>query len=199
MQTVSRDAADGIRIRPSPDTSVLDPATWEPVQPGVVGKLARTGDIPLGYWRDDEKTRAAFVESGGKRWVVPGDDATVEQDGTVVLLGRGSTCINTGGEKVFPEEVEAVCKEHPDVYDVLVVGVPDDRFGERVAAVVQPLPGASPSIDAIQAHCRERLAGYKVPRELFLVERVERHPTGKPDYPWARRVALSGAEAVQRA
>ena len=116
--------------------------------------------------------------------------ATIDADGTVQLLGRGSFCINTGGEKVYPEEVEAVLKRHPLVADAVVVGVPDDRWGERVAAVVAARDEA-PTLDDVQAYCREHLAGYKIPRSLHLVERVERLTTGKADYRWARDVALS--------
>ena len=164
----------------------------KPVPPGsgVVGRLARRGHIPLGYHKDETKTAATFVTAAdGERWVIPGDFATVEDDGAITLLGRGSMCINTGGEKVFPEEVEAVLKEHPDVYDAVVVGIPDERFVERVAAVVHPRPGSAPTLDALAEHCRSRLAAYKAPRHLVLVDEVRRTPAAKPDYGWAREVA----------
>ena len=122
------------------------------------------------------------------RWSVPGDLATVEADGSVLLLGRGSGCINTGGEKVFPEEVEAALKRHPDVFDALVVGVPDERFGEQVAAVVQPREGRAPTLEDLATHCREHIAGYKVPRQLRLTDAIERTPAGKPNYRWAKEV-----------
>jgi acyl-CoA synthetase (AMP-forming)/AMP-acid ligase II len=115
----------------------------------------------------------------------------VEADGTITLLGRGSQSINSGGEKIFPEEVEAAVKSHPDIYDAVVVGVPDERWGQRVAAVVQPRPGAEVSLDPIQTHCRTLLAGYKVPRQLHVVETIQRSPSGKPDYPWALSAATS--------
>jgi acyl-CoA synthetase (AMP-forming)/AMP-acid ligase II len=102
-------------------------------------------------------------------------------------------CINSGGEKIFPEEVEAALKAHPDVFDAVVVGVPDDRWGERVVAVVQPRGGRAPSLDDVQVHCRTLIAGYKVPRELHFVDAVERSPSGKPDYPWAKRVATAAS------
>jgi fatty-acyl-CoA synthase len=156
-----------------------------PVAPGsgVVGKLARRGHIPLGYYKDDDKTAATFVTAAdGTRWVVPGDFATVEADGTITMLGRGSVCINSGGEKVYPEEVEAALKSHPEVFDAVVVGVPDDRYVERVAAIVQPRPGAEPTLEELQAHCRERLAGYKLPRQFVSVDTIPRTPVGKPDY-----------------
>jgi fatty-acyl-CoA synthase len=157
-----------------------------PVEPGsgVVGRLARRGHIPLGYHNDPAKTAATFVTAAdGTRWVVPGDAAVVDPDGAITLLGRGSVSINTGGEKVFPEEVEAALKSHPDVFDAIVIGVPDERYGERVAAIVQPRdPAAPPSLEALQAHARERVAGYKVPREVRIVDTMPRTPVGKADY-----------------
>lgn len=160
---------------------------------GKVGWLARGGRVPLGYYKDEEKTRARFVTIDGVRWVLPGDRATVESDGRITVYGRGSGCINTGGEKVFPEEVEEVLKSHPDVFDALVVGVEDERWMQRVAAVVEPRAGRAPTLEDVQAHCRRHVAGYKVPRQLVLVERVMRFPTGKPDYGWAKAVAQGGS------
>jgi len=157
---------------------------------GVVGRLARSGNIPVGYHKDEDKTAATFVTGAdGRRYVIPGDFATVEADGSITLLGRGSVCINSGGEKIFPEEVEAALKAHPAVFDAVVVGVPDARWGQTVAAVVQPRDGRQPSLDELDRHCRAMIAGYKVPRHLHIVDRVERSPSGKPDYPWATRVA----------
>jgi len=117
---------------------------------------------------------------------VPGDWARVEEDGTITLLGRGNTCVNTGGEKVFPEEVEGALKSHPDVFDSLVLGVPDDRLGQRVAALVQLRPGATADAAALQAHVHGQLAGYKAPRTVWFVESVGRTVSGKADYGWAR-------------
>jgi acyl-CoA synthetase (AMP-forming)/AMP-acid ligase II len=156
--------------------------------------LARKGHIPLGYYKDPEKTARTFVEAHGTRWVVAGDMARVEADGTITLLGRGSNCINSGGEKIFPEEVEAALRTHADVFDAIVVGVPDERWGERVAAVVAPREGAQPTLESLNAHCRTRVSGYKVPRELHLVERIQRQPSGKPDYRWAKAVAVGEVE-----
>jgi acyl-CoA synthetase (AMP-forming)/AMP-acid ligase II len=182
--------AAGPRFTLAPHTKVVDD-NFEPVAPGVVGRLARSGHIPLGYYNDDAKTAATFVtDAGGTRWVVPGDFARVETDGTTTLLGRGSVVINTGGEKVFPEEVEAVLKAHPDVFDVVVVGVPDERYGESVAAVVAARDDAQPVLDELAAHTRKSLAGYKVPRHLILVDHVVRTPVGKPDYRWAKATAV---------
>jgi acyl-CoA synthetase (AMP-forming)/AMP-acid ligase II len=120
---------------------------------------------------------------------VPGDFARLEQDGTMTLLGRGSQCINSGGEKIYPEEVEAALKAHPAVFDALVIGIADERWGQTVAAVVQPRAGMEPTLDELADHCRTRIAGYKVPRALFLVDEIPRQPSGKPDYPRARKVA----------
>jgi acyl-CoA synthetase (AMP-forming)/AMP-acid ligase II len=126
------------------------------------------------------------------RWALPGDLASVEADGSVQLLGRGSQCINTGGEKVFPEEVEAALKGHPAVFDALVVGLPDPRWGERVVAVVQTRSGAAVELDDVRAYCREHLAAYKLPRELVQVERIQRTAAGKADYRWAKQAAQAG-------
>jgi acyl-CoA synthetase (AMP-forming)/AMP-acid ligase II len=182
--------AAGPRFTVNAQTAVLDD-NLQPVTPGSgdVGRLARRGHIPLGYYNDPEKTAATFVESGGVRWVLPGDMATVDEDGTVVLLGRGSVSINTGGEKVFPEEVEAALKAHGDVADAVVVGVPDERWGEKVVAVVQPTAGAKPDLDELAEFCRTRIAGYKVPRAVVLVDVMERSPSGKADYRWAKAYA----------
>jgi acyl-CoA synthetase (AMP-forming)/AMP-acid ligase II len=198
----SGDAAKGqvgvVRVRPGRDTLVIG-EDGKPVAPGsgAVGKLARTGNVPLGYYKDARKTAETFVSYEGRRYAIPGDFAKVEEDGSIVLLGRGSVCINSGGEKVFPEEVEAALKAHPEVFDVVVVGVRDERWGERVAAVLQPRAGHSPTLDALAAHCREKIAGYKIPRALYLVERIERSPSGKPDYPWAKALAAERAAREQ--
>ena len=178
-------------------TAVLD-ENGELVAPGsgVAGRLARRGFIPLRYHKDPEKTAKTFVEAGGVRWVLPGDMATVEDDGTITLLGRGSQTINTGGEKVFPEEVEAPLNDHPGVADAVVVGIPHERWGERVVAVVQPKDvSAPPTLEELQQHCRGSVAGYKVPRGLVLVEKVVRTPAGKPDYKWAKEQAMEALVA----
>jgi acyl-CoA synthetase (AMP-forming)/AMP-acid ligase II len=178
----------GPRFRMNEWTTVItDDGDVAPV--GELGLLARRGHVPIGYYKDAEKTAATFVEMHGVRWAIPGDRAVIEDDGTITVLGRGSQCINTGGEKVFPEEVEAVLKSHPDVFDAIVVGVPDARWGETVAAVVAPRTGHSVTLDALGAHCREALAGYKVPRHLVVVDEVERTPAGKPNYRWAKATA----------
>jgi acyl-CoA synthetase (AMP-forming)/AMP-acid ligase II len=186
----SGDTTTEPRFTVNAQTNVLDDE-GKPVEPGsgTVGRLARKGHVPLGYYKDEAKTRTTFLEVDGERWVLPGDNATVDADGTVVLLGRGSTSINTGGEKVYPEEVETALMTHPDIADAVVIGLPDERWGERVVAVVKPVPGATPTLEALQEHARASLAGYKVPRELILVDAVERTPAGKADYKWARETA----------
>jgi acyl-CoA synthetase (AMP-forming)/AMP-acid ligase II len=177
--------------QPTKPTIVVD-ADGAEVAPGsgLAGQVLAGGRLPLGYYNDPEKTAAVFVERDGERWLVTGDMATVGADGAIELLGRGSVSINTGGEKVFPEEVEGVLKAHPAVYDCLVVGVPDDRWGTAVAAVVQPASGsATPTLDELASHCKASLAGYKAPRHLVLVDAIVRSPSGKADYRWARETA----------
>jgi acyl-CoA synthetase (AMP-forming)/AMP-acid ligase II len=152
---------------------------------GVTGKIARYGDIPVGYYNDPVKTDEVFIHVDGVRYVMPGDFATVEEDGSITLLGRGSVSINSGGEKIFPEEVESAVRSHPEVFDAIVVGAPDERWGQRVAAIIQPRADKHPSLEDIQDHCRDAIAGYKVPRQLHVVEAIVRSPSGKPDYRWA--------------
>jgi len=177
----------GPRVTIDKKTVVLDDDGNE-VKPGsgVRGILAKRGNIPVGYYKDEKKTAETFRTINGVRYAIPGDYARVEEDGTVTMLGRGSVSINTGGEKVYPEEVEAALKGHPDVFDALVVGVPDPRFGQHVAAVVAPRKGTSPTLVDLDAFVRSTIAGYKVPRSLWIVNEVKRSPAGKPDYTWAR-------------
>ncbi len=184
--------AGGPRVSIDKNTVVLDDDGNE-VQPGsgVRGILAKRGNIPVGYYKDEAKTAETFRTINGVRYAIPGDYAMVEEDGTVTMLGRGSVSINTGGEKVYPEEVEAALKAHPQVFDALVVGVPDERFGQHVAAVVAPRPGARPALAELDAFVRNQIAGYKVPRSLWVVEEVKRSPAGKPDYAWAKEQTQS--------
>ncbi|MFJ1969880.1 acyl-CoA synthetase [Streptomyces sp. NPDC087903] len=182
----------GFRIRVNSRTQVVDPATREPVAVGEVGRVAQCGHVPLGYYNDPAKTAETFFEKDGERWVLLGDMATVDEEGVVTVLGRGSQCINTGGEKVYPEEVEQALKSHPDVYDALVAGVPDVKWGNHVAAVVQLREGAPrPSLEDLQSYCRTHLAGYKIPRQMVITQTIRRSPSGKADYRWAREVAVS--------
>ena len=176
------------------DTTVLDD-DLRPAAVGTVGWLARRGRLPIGYYKDPEKTATTFPVVDGVRWSVPGDHARIEPDGTITVLGRGSESINTGGEKVYPEEVEAVLKAHDDVFDAVVVGVPDERWGERIVAVVEPRPGADVRLAALVEHARAHLANYKLPRDLVLVDGVVRSPSGKPDYRWARTQAEAAVGA----
>jgi acyl-CoA synthetase (AMP-forming)/AMP-acid ligase II len=191
------DVAHGAGIvtfdQPAKPTIVMGPDGHR-VTPGSgeVGMVLAGGRLPLGYHNDPVKTAEAFVERDGERWLITGDMAVVASDGSIELRGRASGVINTGGEKVFPEEVEGVLTSHPAVEDCLVVGVPDVRWGSAVAAVVQPRGGASPTLDELADHCKARLAGYKAPRHLVLVDRVVRSPSGKADYAWARSAAGGG-------
>jgi fatty-acyl-CoA synthase len=176
-------------------TKVFDEDDRE-VAPGsdTVGMVATCHNVPLGYYKDDEKTARTFRVIDGVRWSFPGDMATVDTDGVINFLGRGSNCINTGGEKVFPEEVEEAVKAAPGVRDCLVFGVPDERFGSRVVAVASAEPGVVLDPDAVLTDVRGRLSSYKLPRELRIVEQVPRAPNGKADYGTARTV-FAGTDA----
>jgi len=177
----------GPRVTIDKRTVVLDDDGNEVVPgSGVRGILAKRGNIPLGYFKDEKKTAETFRTINGVRYAIPGDYAQVEADGTVTMLGRGSVSINSGGEKIYPEEVEGALKGHPDVFDALVVGVPDPRFGQHVAAVVAPRKGKHPTLAELDAFVRTEIAGYKVPRSLWIVDEVKRSPAGKPDYKWAK-------------
>ena len=162
---------------------------------GAVGRLGRGGSVPLGYFNDPEKSARTFLEIDGERYSVPGDYARIEPDNKVTLLGRGSNCINTGGEKVFPEEVEMAIKAHPGVYDVLVVGVPDEKYGQSVTAVIQPREEAEVELDDLRDFLRTSLSGYKLPRAMTLVDEIPRNATGKAQYPKAKELALASFAA----
>jgi acyl-CoA synthetase (AMP-forming)/AMP-acid ligase II len=166
----------------------------QPLQPGsgASGMLARRGHIPLGYYNAPEKSAGTFITLNGQRWAIPGDLATVEADGSIMLLGRGSVSINTGGEKVFPEEVESRIKEHPDVFDAVVVGLPDERFGQQVVAVCQTRSGTELEVKPLREFCAGKLASYKIPRAVVCVTVIKRSPAGKADYPWAKAAAEQG-------
>jgi len=163
---------------------------------GERGLVAVSGFLPMGYYKDPEKTDKTFKTLDGQRWSVPGDWAEVNTDGTLKLLGRGSVCINTGGEKVFPEEVEEALKTHIDVRDAVVVGLPDPRFGERICAVVEAEGAAQPSLAELSEHVRASLAGYKAPRELVLVDSIGRAPNGKVDYKGVKERAMAALGAT---
>ncbi|MEN9504841.1 MAG: hypothetical protein RI958_767 [Actinomycetota bacterium] len=158
---------------------------------GEQGLVAVGGYIPLGYYKDEAKSAQTFRTFEGRRWSVPGDFATVDADGTLHLLGRGSVCINTGGEKVFPEEVEEALKTHPAVRDAVAVGLPDPRFGETICAVVEAEEGsAAVTLSELSEHVKQHLAAYKAPRHLVLVDTIGRAPNGKVDYKRLKAVAI---------
>ena len=171
-------------------TTVLDDEGQQ-CAPGVTGRLARSGHIPLGYYKDEAKTAATFPTFAGRRWVVPGDYARIEDDGSISLLGRGSVCINSGGEKIYPEEVEAALKRNPSVFDAVVIGTPNERWGEQVTAIVQLREGCSVTEAEVQAHSRTVLSDYKTPKAVLFIETLHRTPVGKADYKWAKETALS--------
>ena len=189
------DTTGGTRtFRPGAQTAVLDD-DLEPLPPGSAasGLIARRGYLPLGYHNDQAKTESTFLtDAHGVRWVISGDRAIVEPDGSIRLLGRGNTVINTGGEKVYPDEVEAALKADPSVSDAVVVGVPDARFGERVTALIT-LRGSDFDEAALRGSLRNELAGYKVPKRILVVAEVRRTPAGKPEYRWAREYAASNS------
>lgn len=182
---------------PRKDMRVIRPDGTD-VEPGSgeAGLMAFKGRQPLGYYKDAAKTAATFLMIDGERYSVPGDYAVVAEDGTATLLGRGSACINTGGEKVFAEEVEEILKRHPEVADVVVVGIPDSRFGEVVAAVVETEPGHDLQAAVLTAWARRDLAGYKVPKRIFFVDRVSRGPNGKADLKGIKALAVAMARGV---
>ncbi|WP_181718966.1 acyl-CoA synthetase [Nocardia gipuzkoensis] len=182
----------GPRVKIDASTDVLD-ENGDPVQPGSgqVGILARRGHIPLGYYKDEAKTAATFKEFNGIRYAIPGDYARVEEDGTVTMLGRGSVSINSGGEKIYPEEVEGALKTHPEIFDALVVGIEDERWGQRVVAVVQCRGESRPTLEELRPMLTKEIAPYKQPRSLWFVDEIKRSPAGKPDYRWAKEQTQS--------
>jgi 3-oxocholest-4-en-26-oate---CoA ligase len=195
--TADSSPEQGLKFQPngrtrvvSDDLRLLEPGSEE------VGRVAQRGHIPVGYYNDQEKTAETFVEIDGDRYVLLGDRATVDADGVIHFLGRGSVCINSGGEKIYPEEVEAAIKAHPDIRDAVVAGIPDARWGHRCCAVIQVRDGATPPTQQeIEAHLESRIARYKVPKLFHSVRVIERSPSGKPDYRWARAQLERAASA----
>jgi acyl-CoA synthetase (AMP-forming)/AMP-acid ligase II len=190
-------AKDGLKFAVNLRTAVFDDDN-QPVVPGsgVVGRVGQKGHIPLGYYGDPAKTAKTFITIDGTRWVFPGDMAMVEEDGTMHFLGRGSICINSGGEKIYPEEVEGAIKTHPAIHDAVVAGLPDERWGQKVAAVLQITEGGiAPTQQELQDHLSTLIARYKLPRFITTVELMQRSPSGKPDYGWATKV-LTEAESA---
>ncbi|MCX6402278.1 MAG: acyl-CoA synthetase [Propionibacteriales bacterium] len=193
LQDASALSTDGPVVSIPPTTVILgdDNEILDPVKDvGKVGRTARSGNVPVGYYKDPEKSAKTFIEIDGLRYSIPGDNARIEEGNRITLLGRGSNCINTGGEKVYPEEVEQAIKAHPGVYDVLVVGLPDEKYGQTVAAVIEPRPGATIELEELRTFLRTHLSGYKLPRALTLVPEVPRNATGKAQYPRAKELAL---------
>lgn len=178
-------------LPPRHDVAVIvDAARF--AEPGEIGILARTGFLPNGYWGDPEKTAATFIMLDGRRWVLTGDRAKLESDGVMRIYGRDSTCINSGGEKIFPEEVEAAIRSHPAVVDVVVVGIPDLRWGQLVTCVAALRPGRTLTIEELRDFCTGKLARFKLPQKLVVRDTVKRSPAGKHDITWAREQAIKG-------
>jgi len=200
LQDANALSKDGPVVTPGPHVIVIDDdnhvlaVTDE--NAGKVGRIGRGGHVPLGYYKDEKKSAETFLVIDGQRYAVPGDFARVEEGGRITMLGRGSNCVNTGGEKVYPEEVEMAVKGHPAVYDVLVVGLPDERYGQAVAAVVELREGHTLELEELRAFLRRDLSGYKLPRALTIVEQVPRNATGKAQYPKAKEMALTGTREV---
>ena len=179
-------------FRMNEDTTVLKDDLSGPLTPGAQesGWLARRGHVPLGYFKDAEKTARTFPVINGVRYAVPGDHAKLAADGSIVVLGRGSVSINSGGEKIYPEEVEQALKHHPSVYDAVVVGTPSERFGQQVTAVVQARAGEVPPEKELIEFCAHHLARYKLPKVVLYVDEMVRSPSGKADYRWAAKLAF---------
>ena len=199
LQDAENIKGEGCVVALGPESVVLDENNQildMAANVGVVGRLARAGSVPLGYYKDEEKSAKTFIDIGGTRYSVPGDFARIEADNKVTLLGRGSNCINTGGEKVYPEEVEMALKAHPDVYDALVVGVADENYGQAVSAVIQPRGEHKPDIEELRAFLRTSLSGYKLPRSVTFVDQIPRSATGKANYPKAKEMAAAAKAGV---
>jgi fatty-acyl-CoA synthase len=195
--TTADNVAETATFPPSEHAAViLDDDTFAQPGSGDIGHVAVSGWVPLGYYKDEAKSEKTFRIIEGRRWSIPGDLATVEPDGTIRLLGRGSNCINTAGEKVFPEEVEEALKSHPTVADAAVVGVPHERFGQAIVALVEPVPGARPDPEELTVHVKGRLAGYKAPKLVSVLDTVGRGPNGKLDYRHLREVAVAAWESA---
>jgi acyl-CoA synthetase (AMP-forming)/AMP-acid ligase II len=200
MQDKEHISSDGPVVGLGPNSVVIDELNHVldvNTDVGKIGRLGRGGSVPVGYYKDPEKSAATFLEIEGERYSVPGDFARIEEGGRVTLLGRGSNCVNTGGEKVYPEEVEMAIKRHPAVYDVLVVGIPDQKYGQAVAAVVQAREGATIELDELRDFLRASLSGYKLPRALTIVPEIPRNATGKAQYPRAKELAMAGRAQTQ--
>ena len=193
MTMPGQDPVDTAKFMATPNTVLFDDVTWEkiPFGSGRSGVLAAAGSMPDGYFGDPEKTSRTFREIDGVRYSIPGDYAIIDADGTVQLLGRGSVCINSGGEKIYPEEVEVAARSHDEVVDCVAVGLPDERFGEIVGLVVSRANGSTLDEDAVIAHVKKSIADYKAPRRVVFVPEIYRSPSGKADYRWAKEQTSS--------
>ena len=189
-----KDSGGGPKFTKPDFSEILNLDTKEIIPPSdtqTIGYLARKGHVPLAYYKDEEKSKKTFIEVNGERYSIPGDMAKYEADGQMTLLGRGSVSINSGGEKIFPEEVEMALKAHPNIFDCLVVGVKDDRWGQKVVAVIQRREDIEMSLEEIKEVASKYIASYKMPKAIVFSELIERAPSGKPNYKWAQQYANS--------
>ena len=189
-----KDSGGGPKFTKPEFSEILNLDTKEIILPSdtqTIGYLARKGHVPLAYYKDEEKSKKTFIEVNGERYSIPGDMAKYEADGQMTLLGRGSVSINSGGEKIFPEEVEMALKAHPNIFDCLVVGVKDDRWGQKVVAVIQRRKDIEMSLEEIKEVASKYIASYKMPKAIVFSELIERAPSGKPNYQWAQKYANS--------
>ncbi len=189
-----KDSGGGPKFTKPDFSEILNLDTKEIIPPSdtqTIGYLARKGHVPLAYYKDEEKSKKTFIEVNGERYSIPGDMAKYEADGQMTLLGRGSVSINSGGEKIFPEEVEMALKAHPNIFDCLVVGVKDDRWGQKVVAVIQRREDIEMSLEEIKEVASKYIASYKMPKAIVFSEVIERAPSGKPNYQWAQKYANS--------
>ena len=189
-----KDSGGGPKFTKPDFSEILNLDTKDIIPPSdtqTIGYLARKGHVPLAYYKDEEKSKKTFIEVNGERYSIPGDMAKYEADGQMTLLGRGSVSINSGGEKIFPEEVEMALKAHPNIFDCLVVGVKDDRWGQKVVAVIQRREDIEMSLEEIKEVASKYIASYKMPKAIVFSEVIERAPSGKPNYQWAQQYANS--------
>ena len=189
-----KDSGGGPKFTKPDFSEILNLDTKDIIPPSdtqTIGYLARKGHVPLAYYKDEEKSKKTFIEVNGERYSIPGDMAKYEADGQMTLLGRGSVSINSGGEKIFPEEVEMALKAHPNIFDCLVVGVKDDRWGQKVVAVIQRREDIEMSLEEIKEVASKYIASYKMPKAIVFSELIERAPSGKPNYQWAQKYANS--------
>jgi acyl-CoA synthetase (AMP-forming)/AMP-acid ligase II len=189
-----KDSGGGPKFTKPNFSEILNLETLEIIQPSdteTIGYLARKGHVPVAYYKDKEKSEKTFIEVSGERYSIPGDMAKYEKDGQMTLLGRGSVSINSGGEKIFPEEVEMALKAHPNIFDCLVVGVKDETWGQKVVAVIQRREIVDLSVEEIKESASKYIASYKMPKEIVFSDLIERAPSGKPNYQWAQNLANS--------